>query len=103
MITQKNYTSKMEAEMRENSPITYDVAVVLAERFGKKLRSVIAKACSMHDVEYVAKERRTKSGETIISKSVLVSQISDSLNGVDLVGLEKATKTSLETLLREIS
>ena len=103
MITQKNYTSKMEAEMRENSPITYDVAVVLAERFGKKLRSVIAKACSMHDVEYVAKERRTKSGETIVSKSVLVSQISDSLNGVDLVGLEKATKTSLETLLREIS
>ena len=103
MITQKNYTSKMEAEMRENSPITYDVAVVLAERFGKKLRSVIAKACSMNDVEYIAKERRTKKGETIVSKSALVSQISDSLNGVDLVGLEKATKTSLETLLREIS
>ena len=99
----KNYTSKMEAEMRENSPITYDVAVVLAERFGKKLRSVIAKACSMHDVEYVAKERKTKSGEPIIAKRDLVSQISDSLNGVDLVGLEKATKTSLETLLREIS
>jgi len=103
MITQKNYTSKMEAEMRENSPITYDVAVVLAERFGKKLRSVIAKACSMNDVEYIAKERRTKKGETIVSKSALVSQISDSLNGVDLVGLEKATKTSLETLLKEIS
>ena len=89
--------------MRENSPITYDVAVILAEKFGKKLRSVIAKACSMNDVEYIAKERRTKKGETIVSKSALVSQISDSLNGVDLVGLEKATKTSLETLLREIS
>jgi len=99
----KNYTSKMEDEMRENSPITYDVAVILAEKFGKKLRSVIAKACSMNDVEYIAKERRTKKGETIVSKSALVSQISDSLNGVDLVGLEKATKTSLETLLREIS
>ena len=93
----------MEDEMRENSPITYDVAVILAEKFGKKLRSVIAKACSMNDVEYIAKERRTKKGETIVSKSALVSQISDSLNGVDLVGLEKATKTSLETLLREIS
>ena len=93
----------MEDEMRENSPITYDVAVILADKFGKKLRSVIAKACSMHDVEYIAKERKTKSGETIVSKSALVSQISDSLNGVDLVGLEKATKTSLETLLREIS
>ena len=99
----KNYTSNMEAEMRANSPITYDVAVVLAEKFGKKLRSVIAKACSMHDVEYVARERRTKSNEPIIAKKDLVSQISDSLNGVDLVGLEKATKTSLETLLREIS
>ena len=93
----------MEAEMRENSPITYDVAVVLAEKFGKKLRSVIAKACSMHDVEYVAKERKTKSGETIVSKSALVSQISESLNGVDLVGLEKATKSSLENLLEVIS
>lgn len=102
-MIQKNYTSKMEDEMRENSPITYDVAVILAEKFGKKLRSVIAKACSMNDVEYIAKERRTKKGETIVSKSALVSQISDSLNGVDLVGLEKATKTSLETLLREIS
>ncbi len=98
----KNYTSKMEAEMRENSPITYDVAIVLADKFGKKLRSVIAKACSMHDVEYVAKERRTKSGETIVSKSALVSQISETL-GVDLVGLEKATKTSLENLLEVIS
>ncbi len=102
-MIQKNYTSKMEDEMRENSPITYDVAVILADKFGKKLRSVIAKACSMHDVEYIAKERKTKSGETIVSKSALVSQISDSLNGVDLVGLEKATKSSLETLLREIS
>ena len=101
-MIQKNYTSKMEDEMRENSPITYDVAVVLADKFGKKLRSVIAKACSMHDVEYIAKERKTKSGETIVSKSALVSQISETL-GVDLVGLEKATKTSLETLLREIS
>ena len=98
----KNYTSKMEAEIRENSPITYDVAVILAEKFGKKLRSVIAKACSMHDVEYVAKERKTKSGEPIIAKRDLVSQISDSLNA-DLVGLEKATKSSLENLLEAIS
>ena len=104
-MIEKNYTSKMEAEIRENSPITYDVAVILADKFGKKLRSVIAKACSMQDVEYIAKERRTKTGEPIVSKKMIVSDIEDSLSlsSDSLVGLEKATKTSLETLLEAIS
>ena len=31
-----NYTPSQENEMRELSPITYDCAVVLAEKFGKK-------------------------------------------------------------------
>ena len=30
-----NYTPQMENEIRELSPITYDIAVVLAEKFGK--------------------------------------------------------------------
>ena len=99
-----NYTPKMENEIRELSPITYDIAVVLAEKFGKKLRSVIAKACSMEKVEYIAKERVTKNGSTIVRKSEMVESIAKSLaTDEDLTGLEKATKSSLDALMRSIS
>ena len=104
MITQKNYTSKMEAEIRENSPITYDVAVILAEKFGKTLRSVVAKACSMESVVYIARERVSKNGSDICRKSDLVDEITKALGSdEDLTGLTKATKSSLENLLMSIS
>ena len=93
----------MEAEIRENSPITYDVAVILAEKFGKTLRSVVAKACSMESVEYIARERVAKNGSMICRKSDLVDEIARALNSdEDLTGLEKATKSSLENLLMSI-
>jgi len=99
-----NYTPQMENEIRDNSPITYDIAVVLAEKFGKKLRSVIAKACSMEKVEYIARERVTKNGSTIVRKSEMVESIAKSLaTDEDLTGLEKATKSSLDALMRSIS
>ena len=104
MITQKNYTSKMEAEIRENSPINYDMAVILAEKFGKTLRSVVAKACSMESVVYVARERVSKNGSDICRKSDLVDEITKALGSdEDLTGLTKATKSSLENLLMSIS
>ena len=104
MIIQKNYTSKMEAEIREHSPITYDVAVILAEKFGKTLRSVVAKACSMESVVYVARERVSKNGSDICRKSDLVDEITRALGSdEDLTGLSKATKSSLENLLMSIS
>ena len=71
-----NYTPEQETQLRELSPITYDIAVELAESFGKKLRSVIAKACSMEDVEYFPKERVSKNGSEITRKSELVERIS---------------------------
>jgi len=99
-----NYTPQMENEIRELSPITYDIAVVLAEKFGKKLRSVIAKACSMEKVEYIARERVTKNGSTVVRKSEMVESIAKSLaTDEDLTGLEKATKSSLDALMRSIS
>ena len=51
----KKYTIEQETQIREESPITYDMANTLAEKFGKTIRSVIAKACSMQDVEYIPK------------------------------------------------
>ena len=98
-----NYTSSQENEMRELSPITYDCAVVLAEKFGKKLRSVIAKACSLDGVVYVARERVAKNGSVIVRKAEMVESIAKSLaTDEDLSGLEKATKTSLDALMRSI-
>ena len=99
-----NYTKAQENEIRELSPISYDVAVVLAEKFGKKLRSVIAKACSMDKVVYVARERVAKNGSAIVRKAEMVESIAKSLaTDEDLSGLEKATKSSLDALLRSIS
>ena len=99
-----NYTKAQESELRELSPISYDVAVVLAEKFGKKLRSVIAKACSMDKVVYVARERVAKNGSAIVRKAEMVESIAKSLaTDEDLSGLEKATKASLDALMRSIS
>jgi len=98
-----NYTKAQEDEMRESSPISYDVAVVLAEKFGKKLRSVIAKACSLDGVVYVARERVTKNGSAVVRKAEMVESIAKSLaTDEDLQGLEKATKSSLDALMRSI-
>ena len=99
-----NYTKAQEREIRELSPISYDVAVVLAEKFGKKLRSVIAKACSMDKVVYVARERVAKNGSVIVRKAEMVESIAKSLaTDEDLSGLEKATKSSLDALMRSIA
>ena len=99
-----NYTKAQENEIRELSPISYDVAVVLAEKFGKKLRSVIAKACSMDKVVYVARERVAKNGSVIVRKAEMVESIAKSLaTDENLSGLEKATKASLDALMRSIS
>ena len=98
-----NYTKAQESEIRELSPISYDVALVLAERFGKNLRSVIAKACSLDGVVYVARERVTKTGSQVVRKAEMVESIAKSLStDEDLSGLEKATKSSLDALMRSI-
>jgi len=98
-----NYTKAQESEMRELSPISYDVAQVLADKFGKKIRSVIAKACSLEGVVYVARERVAKNGSAIVRKAEMVESIAKSLaTDEDLQGLEKATKSSLDALMRSI-
>ena len=99
-----NYTKAQESEIRELSPITYPIAEVLAEKFGKKLRSVIAKACPMDKVVYVARERVAKNGSAIVRKAEMVESIAKSLaTDEDLSGLVKATKASLDALMRSIS
>jgi hypothetical protein len=104
MIKNINYSKKMESQLLARSPITYDIAQELADIFGKTLRSVIAKSCSMEGVVYVARERVTKNGSDICRKSDLVDEITRALaTDEDLTGLTKATKSSLENLLMSIA
>ncbi len=105
MIIQKNYSKEMESQILARSPITYDIAQELAKTFGKTLRSVVAKACSMQKVEYIARERVTKNGSDICRKADLVNEITRALGSdqcEDLTGLSKAPKSALENLLMSI-
>ena len=100
-MTVPNYTPEQCAEIRSQEPLNFEKAAVLGAKFGKKTRSIIAKAISL-EVEYNAKPRATKSGEPIVLKSTLVSEI-ESKMGVSLPSLAKATKVDLTEMLERLN
>jgi|TARA_B100000315_G_C14187708_1_gene411881 hypothetical protein len=95
-----NYTEAQCEVIRENAPLNFEVATQLGTEFGKKTRSVIAKAISL-GVEYNAKPRATKSGEPIVLKSEIVNEIESHLN-IKVPTLSKATKEHLTVLRNAI-
>jgi hypothetical protein len=99
-----NYTPEMEQAITEASPLNIAKAKDLAEKLGRKPRSVIAKAISM-GLPYNAAKPARKDGTPIVRKAELVSAIEKSLssNKGSLVGLEKATRSALDMLLSEIA
>ena len=88
-----NYTATQMAEIKNAAPLNYEIASELGTKFGKKTRSVIAKAISM-EVEYIAKPRHTKNGETVERKLAIVNDIEKML-GTTAPSLVKATKADL--------
>ena len=88
-----NYSTSQMAEIREHAPLNYEIASELGTKFGKKTRSIIAKAISM-EVEYIAKPRATKNGETVERKLAIVSDIEKMLK-TTAPSLVKATKADL--------
>jgi hypothetical protein len=76
-----------------------DVVKDLAEKYGKTVNSVRAKL--VREGVYKAKERKTKTGEAVISKENLVQEIEKALGLEvgDLESLEKATKRVLKLVL----
>ena len=88
-----NYTALQMAEIKERAPLNYEIASELGAKFGKKTRSVIAKAISMK-VEYQAKPRATKTGEVVERKGDIVSESEKMLNPT-APSLVKATKADL--------
>ena len=99
-----NYTPEMEQAIKAESPLNIAKARVLAEKLGRKPRSVIAKAISM-GLPYNAAKPTRKDGSQVVRKAELVSAIEKSLAAGkgSLVGLEKATRSALDTLLSEIA
>lgn len=104
-----NYTPEMTAEMvkayKAETSQEGRLAVVeaMAEKFGKSVRSVVAKLS--REGVYVAKQYQTKNGSKPVRKEQLVEDIADVFNiSMDKVeGLEKAPKRALEAILNAVS
>lgn len=88
----------MLSQMRKASPIDYDKAVQLASDFGLPLRSIVSKAISMDNVDYIPKPKNQ--GKKVgITKAQLANDIRKALNlspkdgdltKVDLIAIQKA-------------
>jgi hypothetical protein len=72
---------------------------VLANEFGKSVRSIIAKLS--REGVYIAQERKTKSGEPVVRKADLVSQLESHFDS-ELSSLVKASKADLTFLVETI-
>ena len=89
-----NYTPEQTAQMVADYQAGTSVEM-LAETFGKTVRSVVAKLS--REKVYVAKEYKTKSGETPIKKDVHADFIGEmlGLSEADTESLTKANKVAL--------
>ena len=89
-----NYTPEQTARMVADYQAGTSVEM-LAETFGKTVRSVVAKLS--REKVYVAKEYKTKSGETPIKKDVHADFIGEmlGLTEADTESLTKANKVAL--------
>ena len=98
----KNYTDAMVAEMTEvyTANPNRETVDLLANKFGKSVRSIIAKLS--REGVYVAQPRVTKSGEPVVRKAELVAQINAHF-GVDFPTLVKASKVDLQNLVNHLS
>ena len=101
-IRPKNYTDEMVAEMHElyTANPTRETVDMIAENFGKSVRSVIAKLS--REGIYVSQPRVTKTREPVVRKAELVAQLEDKF-GIELPTLVKASKADLQELLNATS
>ena len=98
-----NYTPEMVAIISGYSNFNGAVAAEIADKIGKSQRSVIAKIKSM-GLPYAVKRPTRKDGSPVSRKADMVAAIAKALDADadELAGLEKATRSALDVLLREI-
>ena len=99
--TTKNYTDEQVAHMVEvySANPTRATVDALAQELGKSVRSIIAKLS--REGVYIAQERKTKSGEPVVRKADLVSQLESHFDS-ELPSLVKASKADLTFLVETI-
>ena len=97
----KNYTDEMVKHMVElySANPTRATVDALAEELGKSVRSIIAKLS--REGVYIAQERKTKSGDPVVRKADLVSQLETHFDS-ELSSLVKASKADLTFLVETI-
>ena len=102
MANAKNYTDEMVSQMTEaySANPSRETVDELAQTFGKTTRSIIAKLS--REGVYIAQPRTTKSGEPVVAKAELVSQI-EAHFGIELPTLVKAGKQDLQRLVDTIA
>lgn len=102
MANAKNYTDEMVNQMTEaySANPSRETVDELAQTFGKTTRSIIAKLS--REGVYIAQPRTTKSGEPVVAKAELVSQIEAHFE-MELPTLVKAGKQDLQRLVDAIS
>jgi hypothetical protein len=98
----KNYTDEMVEEMTKlyTANPNRETVDLLAGKFGKSVRSIIAKLS--REGVYIAQPRVTKSGEPVVRKAELVAQINAQLNA-EFPTLVKASKVDLQNLVNHLS
>jgi hypothetical protein len=100
VVAKVEFNPVMLAAMVAAAPLDYAKAQAIADEFDAKVKSVIAKAIR-EKIPYVKQAKVRKDGKPVASKEATVAGIEESLGVVEgaFVGLEKASKVSLEALL----
>jgi len=93
------FNASLLAAMRSRAPLNLDICEELADEFDAKVKSIIAKAVR-EGIPYQKLERVRKDGKPVASKTATVARIEAKANlaAGALEGLEKASKSALETL-----
>ena len=100
-----NYTSEQTAEMVSAYAAnpTQETVVFFAEKFGKTVRSVVAKLS--REKVYVSKTYETKNGEKPVKKDSMADAIGSILNlsEAEADSLAKANKTALAKIFTALA
>lgn len=95
-----SYTKAEEQSIRDNAPVTLEVAERLASQFGKTTRSVISKSVMLK--VYKAKPKAFPKDRSTKADTVRAIEKALAIAEGDLEGLENGRGTALNILLMSI-
>ena len=98
-----NYTPEMVAALQAEASWNLETAQRVGLKMGKSTRSIVAKVISL-GLAYESQKPSRKDGSPVTRKAEYVEAIAKALavDSSEFKGLEKAPRSVLENLLREI-